>query len=60
MRGEFDDFLRQYDLESGSRVCWSTLSSCSGCSPVDAFNLPYGTRPERYANACDGVETRGG
>jgi len=36
------DFLRQYELESGSRVCLSTLSSkILGCSPVDVPNLPY-------------------
>jgi len=28
------DFLRQYKLESGSRVCWCTLSSCVWAAPL--------------------------
>ncbi len=46
------DFLRQYELDSGSRVCFSTLSSLSGCSPVDATNLPH---PRRFRGRCSCV-----
>ena len=28
------DFLRQYELESGSRVCWCTLSSKISAAPL--------------------------
>lgn len=39
MRGEYYDFLRQYELESGSRVCWCTLSSKISAAPLSIQSI---------------------
>jgi len=44
------DFLRQYELESGSRVCWCTLSSCVWAAPLSntpTYPISAATAPVR-------------